>query len=276
GGRVIGLPRRAQRRTGREVNNPTALLLAHQGRRRTDGAEVALQVYSDHRVPLFLGHVEDHAVAQDAGAVHQNVELPEGIDRRLDQTLSAFDGGDVVGIGYGLAAGLLDFLPDLLGRSFVRPFTVDAGAEVVDHDLGPFLRHQQRDTAPDPPARAGNGRNFAVEFTHILFLLITAFLSKTFSRPGFRRKEREPGNLGKETEKRRIGESVKEDPFLLFPGSPALRFSVSFFYPFPLHPFASPSTRSPKIPRWISDVPPPMVSSRPHSAARGQRPWSTA
>src|SRR5262249_27895085 len=126
GGRVIGLPRRAQRRTGREVNNPTALLLAHQGRRRTDGAEVALQVYSDHRVPLFLGHVEDHAVAQDAGAVHQNVELPEGIDRRLDQTLSAFDGGDVVGIGYGLAAGLLDFLHDLLGRSFVRPFTVDA------------------------------------------------------------------------------------------------------------------------------------------------------
>ena len=45
------------------------------------GVEGALQVHPDHVVPLLLGHVEDHPVAQDAGDVDQHVEPPELGDR---------------------------------------------------------------------------------------------------------------------------------------------------------------------------------------------------
>ena len=38
----------------------------------------------DDRVPLRLGHVEDHPVPQDAGHVDQDVDPPEGAYDLLD------------------------------------------------------------------------------------------------------------------------------------------------------------------------------------------------
>ena len=45
------------------------------------GRERALQVDADHRVPLVLGHREDHPVAQDPGVVDEHVEAAEQVDR---------------------------------------------------------------------------------------------------------------------------------------------------------------------------------------------------
>ena len=70
--------------------------------RRREGA---LQVHLDHRVPLGLGHVDEHPVAQDAGVVDQHVELAEARDRLPDQALGAGEVADVVAVGDRLAAG---------------------------------------------------------------------------------------------------------------------------------------------------------------------------
>ena len=68
------------------------------------GAEGALEVDLDDRVPLGLGHVDHHPVTQDAGVVDEDVEGAEGVDRELDEALRAVPGGDVLGVGDGLAA----------------------------------------------------------------------------------------------------------------------------------------------------------------------------
>jgi len=37
-------------------------------------------VDGDDGVPLFFAHVEDHAVAEDAGVVDEDVEAAEGVE----------------------------------------------------------------------------------------------------------------------------------------------------------------------------------------------------
>ena len=70
--------------------------------------EVALEVHAHDVVPLRLGHVDEHAVAQDAGVVDEDVEVAERVDRRVDEPLGALPVGDVVAVGDGLAAQRLD------------------------------------------------------------------------------------------------------------------------------------------------------------------------
>ena len=48
-------------------------------------------MHADHVVPLVDGHVDEHAVAQDAGVVDQDVEAAEGLDRRFDHPLGGVE-----------------------------------------------------------------------------------------------------------------------------------------------------------------------------------------
>ena len=82
--------------------------------RVTRGREVALEVHADHRVPLLLARREDHAVAQEAGVVHQHVEAAERVDRRVHQVAGAVPVGDVVGVRDRLAAGRDDLVDEKL------------------------------------------------------------------------------------------------------------------------------------------------------------------
>ena len=90
----------------------------------------------------------------------------EAIDRSLDQRLAALDGGDIVGVGHGLAAGCGNLVHRLLSRTGVPALAVHAGAEIVDHDLGPLFSHEGDDPASDAAARAGHDCNFSVKFSH--------------------------------------------------------------------------------------------------------------
>ena len=60
--------------------SPRLDLLAPVGGGVAGRGEGALEVHLDDRVPLLLGHVDEHAVAQDAGVVDEHVEVAEGVD----------------------------------------------------------------------------------------------------------------------------------------------------------------------------------------------------
>ena len=128
--------------------------------------EVALQVDVDDRVPLRLGHVGDHPVAEDARVVDEHVQLAERVDRGLDQALAALPVGAAVGVRHRLAAHRLDLLDHLLRGTRVGPRPVLRTAEVVDHDLGALTREEERVLAPDPATGAGDDRDSPFQCAH--------------------------------------------------------------------------------------------------------------
>ena len=99
GRRVVGLAGAAERGVRREIDYPAVFAFAHMRGRRTHRAVVPLQMHFDHVVPFLLGHVEDHAIAQDAGDVDEDIEFSEFLDRLVDEGLAAFDGCDIHMIG---------------------------------------------------------------------------------------------------------------------------------------------------------------------------------
>ena len=118
------------------------------------GAEVALQVDADDVVPLLLRHREDHPVAQDAGVVHEHVELAEGVDGLLHHGAGLLEVGDVGAVHHGLAAHRLDLGDHLVGRARVGAAAVGLGAEVVDDHRRALAGQHQRVLAPDAAAGA--------------------------------------------------------------------------------------------------------------------------
>ena len=124
---------------------PGALLPEHDGRvlgRR----EVPLQVYRDHRVPLLLAHVEDHAVAQDACVVDEDVEPPEGVERRLHDALAALHRRHRVVVG------------DRPGRPRPRSRPPPGRPETDRRPRRPRSRQGRSRRPSPPPSRAGTPR----------------------------------------------------------------------------------------------------------------------
>ena len=128
--------------------------------------ERALQVDTNDGVEVGLRHLEQHAVAEDPGVVDQHVELPEAVDRLLDQVLGPVPVGHVVVVGGRLAALATDDLGHRLGRPLVSPLAGDGGAHVVDDDLGALLGQQQRLAPPDAVPGTGDDRDLPVDQTH--------------------------------------------------------------------------------------------------------------
>ena len=121
---------------------------------------------ADHRVEVGFGHLEEHAVAQDAGVVHEDVEAAEAVDRLLDQVLGSVPVGHVVVVGDGLAAVAANDLRHFLGGPLVGALAPDRAAQVVDDDLGTLLGEQQRLAPPDAVPGTGDDRDLPVDQTH--------------------------------------------------------------------------------------------------------------
>ena len=96
-------------------------LVAPPGTGVAQRREVALEVDADDRVPLLLGGVHQHPVADEARVVDQDVEPAEGVDRLLHHRGRLLEVRDVRTVGDGLAAERLDLGDDLVGRPRRRP-----------------------------------------------------------------------------------------------------------------------------------------------------------
>src|SRR6058998_3307920 len=161
---VVRLPRVAEQARARaEGDDPPVAPLAHVRAGVAHAVEGALKVHRDDRVPLLLAHVEDHAVAQDAGAGDERVEAAPGLERRADEARGAVPGGDRVGVGHGLAAGTSDLLHHVEGGTARRHAAVERDAVVVHDHPRALGGEAEGDTAPDAAARAGHYRDAAGE-----------------------------------------------------------------------------------------------------------------
>ncbi len=80
-------------------------------------------------------HVEDHALAQDAGHADQAVQLAVCIDAGAHQVLGAVPVGDVAVVGDCGAALGFDLVDDVVRGPFVAALTFDGAAEVGHNDF---------------------------------------------------------------------------------------------------------------------------------------------
>ena len=129
---------------------------------------MTLEVDADDRIPLLLGHVEAHLVAQDPRVVDEDVETTKPFDGLIDETFGAVPARAVVEVGGRDAAVAGDLINDLLRRGLVGAFAARRPAQVVHHHLRAFRREQQRLAATDPAPGARDDRDLAVEQTHAL------------------------------------------------------------------------------------------------------------
>ncbi len=141
--------------------------------------EVALEVDPDDGVPLLLGGVHQHPVADEPGVVDQDVETAEGVDRLLHHRRGLLEVGDVGAVGDGLAAERLDLGDDLVRDLGGRALAGARGAEVVDDDLGALAGELERVRAADAPAGAGDDRDASFEQGHWFSFCTTCRLCAT-------------------------------------------------------------------------------------------------
>jgi hypothetical protein len=165
---VVGLADVADQAAGRgEVDVAAFLLVAEQLHRGAGDVVGAAKVHLDDLVPVLVIHLVEHLVAQDAGRIDDRVQAAEGVLGLLDHTPDGGHGGDAVGVGHGFAAGGLDFVGRLLGRTCVAFVTAaDAAAQVVDDDLGALARRQQGALLADAAGGAGDQNNLALKYAH--------------------------------------------------------------------------------------------------------------
>jgi hypothetical protein len=86
---------------------------------------VTAQVHRHHRVPVVVGHVEQHAVAGDPRVVHDDAQAAEAVGR-VHQFVGRGPLADVAPHGDGLGTGAGDLVDDV---GFV-----ERARDVIDHD----------------------------------------------------------------------------------------------------------------------------------------------
>src|SRR5262245_36306185 len=96
--------------------------------------------------------------------MHQNVDLAIGIYRSLNNILPTFGRRDRVIIWCALTARLLDHLHRLIGSRARLTDPIHRGAEVIDHHLGTFRRHELADFPANTTATTGHHGDFAFEY----------------------------------------------------------------------------------------------------------------
>ena len=123
-------------------------------------------MHGDDGVPVVLAHREQHAIAEDAGVVHDDVDVAERVDGLLHHGTGLVEDGDIAAVDDRLAAHCLNLGHDVLGRSGVGATTGGIATKVVDDDFGAFRRHHQCVFAADAAAGAGDQRDLSVENAH--------------------------------------------------------------------------------------------------------------
>ena len=123
------------------------------------GCERTLEMHARHRIPVAVGHIDQHAVSQDPGVVDEGVDGAERLHRMGDQASRAVPIRGVVAVGHRLPAECPDLLDHFVRRTTRAAFSVHRHPEVVHHDLGTLSGEFEGVAPSHAPARAGDDHN---------------------------------------------------------------------------------------------------------------------
>ena len=143
-------------------------LRAEMRPRSADRADGADEVHREHTLELLGGDRLDRTGASfpttgEAGVVHDDVELPERVDRALDRVCGALERRDVAVIGDGVPSRGLDLRHHRVGDRRVAALAVELGTHVAHHDPRAARSQQQRMRTTDAASPAGHNGHPAVE-----------------------------------------------------------------------------------------------------------------
>src|SRR5208337_1834625 len=126
--RIVALADGALESVRGEVDDPAEAFATHQLDGVVGHVPRALEVHGDHGIEIVLGHVPDHALAQHASRVDDEIDLAERVRALAHHAAGTGVVSDRVIVGERLAAGLGDFRHHLIGRALGRDLAVAAGA----------------------------------------------------------------------------------------------------------------------------------------------------
>ena len=106
-------------------------------------SESAFEVYFYHRVKVVLGEREDHAVAQDACVVDEDVYVAVGVYGLADHGLGLPEVAHIGPVHFGLPAGGSDFVHHFLCGRDVGACAVLVAAQVIDDDRRSVMSEHQ-------------------------------------------------------------------------------------------------------------------------------------
>ena len=124
-------------------------------------------MHLDHLVPIVVAHLVEHVVAQDARRVDDGVQAFEFVQRLFDHARNAGPARHDSELETASPPALRICCGHLLGGpglAFVA--ACHAAAQIVDHDLGAFLRRQQRAFLADAVRAARDQNDLAFQHAH--------------------------------------------------------------------------------------------------------------
>jgi hypothetical protein len=111
----------------------------------------------DHRVPLLVGGLLDHAVPGVASVVDDNVDAGEALERGADEALPELRVGDVADACDRLGADLPKIVDRVIG---------DCRVQVVDHNARALTAKFERNLSSDAAPGSRDEGNLSVKFGH--------------------------------------------------------------------------------------------------------------
>ena len=146
------MPDRAFEGVGRKVDDAAKLRRAHVLDRVVTHVPVPFQVHVHDQVEVRFCHVPNHALAQDTGAVDNNVDLARLVHYLLHHAPHRCIVAHRVEIGDSPPTGSHDFIRYFFSWFVYCVFTITSRTRVIDDDRCPFTRQQQRNFFADTPA----------------------------------------------------------------------------------------------------------------------------
>ena len=145
---------------------------------RPDNVKRTAQVHIEDRVEIIGRHLLQRSPANDACVVHEDVQPAVVLERRFDDRPTARGRCHGLRACHRVTSGLRDLGDHVCGRRRVGAVAGQTPAGIVDDDLRPARREQQRIRAPQAAATAGDDGDAIVEseFRHLF--------SSVRARPG--------------------------------------------------------------------------------------------
>src|SRR4249920_1577131 len=106
-------------------------------------------MHGDYVGPVRPAHLVKDDVAQDTSIVDEDVDAAEGFERHSHDGFSVFWLGDRQGRSNCFTAGFFYVVDRFLRRAGIAAFSLQACADVADHDTRTFFRKQHGDASPD-------------------------------------------------------------------------------------------------------------------------------